>query len=185
MHRIEKKTEKRMKENCGKIENILNILETGGTKKIKLDKYCTLVKEYDKIYLSVNKTEKNQVKELVLNIPGKVAFGEYIVEATLEGENFKGGEQEFKTNLKKDDKLLVRSRISGDVIFLKGMDTSKKVKDIFVNSKIPKDKREGIPIVVHQKDSSDEIVWLCGVRKSKNYFSNSKEESVVLKIRRN
>ena len=25
MHRIEKKTEKRMKENCGKIENILNL----------------------------------------------------------------------------------------------------------------------------------------------------------------
>lgn len=174
-----------IKVSRNKIENILSILETGGTKKIKLDKYCTLVKEYDKIYLSVNKTEKNQVKELVLNIPGKVAFGEYIVEATLEGENFKGGEQEFKTNLKKDDKLLVRSRISGDVIFLKGMETYKKVKDIFVNSKIPKDKREGIPIVVHQKDSSDEIVWLCGVRKSKNYFSNSKEESVVLKIRRN
>ena len=174
-----------IKVSRNKIENILSILETGGTKKIKLDKYCTLVKEYDKIYLSVNKTEKNQVKELVLNIPGKVAFGEYIVEATLEGENFKGGEQEFKTNLKKDDKLLVRSRISGDVIFLKGMETSKKVKDIFVNSKIPKDKREGIPIVVHQKENSNEIVWLCGIRKSKNYFSNSKEESVVLKIRRN
>ncbi|MCF2612611.1 tRNA lysidine(34) synthetase TilS [Fusobacterium perfoetens] len=174
-----------VKVSRNKIENISNILETGGTKKIKLDKYCTLVKEYDKIYLSVNKTEKNQVKELVLNIPGKVVFGEYIVEATLGEENFKGGEQEFKTNLKKDDKLLVRSRISGDVIFLKGMETSKKVKDIFVNSKIPKDKREGIPIVVHQKENSNEIVWLCGIRKSKNYFSNSKEESVVLKIRRN
>ena len=143
------------------------------------------MKEYDKIYLSVNKTEKNQVKELVLNIPGKVVFGEYIVEATLGEENFKGGEQEFKTNLKKNDKLLVRSRISGDMIFLKGMDTSKKVKDIFVNSKIPKDKREEIPIVVHQKEDCDEIVWLCGVRKSKNYFSNSKEESVILKLRRN
>lgn len=174
-----------VKVSRNKIENISNILETGGTKKIKLDKYCTLVKEYDKIYLSVNKTEKNQVKELVLNIPGKVVFGEYIVEATLGEENFKGGEQEFKTNLKKNDKLLVRSRISGDMIFLKGMDTSKKVKDIFVNSKIPKDKREKIPIVVHQKENSNEIVWLCGIRKSKNYFSNSKEESVVLKIRRN
>lgn len=174
-----------VKVSRNKIENISNILETGGTKKIKLDKYCTLVKEYDKIYLSVNKTEKNQVKELVLNIPGKVAFGEYIVEATFGEENFKGGEQEFKTNLKKNDKLLVRSRISGDVIFLKGMDTSKKVKDIFVNSKIPKDKREEIPIVVHQKEDCDEIVWLCGVRKSKNYFSNSKEESVILKLRRN
>lgn len=174
-----------VKVSRNKIENISNILETGGTKKIKLDKYCTLVKEYDKIYLSVNKTEKNQVKELVLNIPGKVVFGEYIVEATLGEENFKGGEQEFKTNLKKNDKLLVRSRISGDMIFLKGMDTSKKVKDIFVNSKIPKDKREEIPIVVHQKEDCDEIVWLCGVRKSKNYFSNSKEESVILKLRRN
>ena len=71
------------------------------------------------------------------------------------------------------------------MIFLKGMETSKKVKDIFVNLKIPKDKREEIPIVVHQKDNSDEIVWLCGIRKSKNYFSNSKEERVVLKIRRN
>ena len=48
MHRIEKKTEKRMKENCGKIENILNLaldttreerekslnLDVGGDRKI-------------------------------------------------------------------------------------------------------------------------------------------------------
>lgn len=174
-----------VKVSRNKIENILKILETGGTKKIKLDKYCTLVKEYDKIYLTFNKMEKKEVKEFVLNVPGKVTFGEFIVEATIGGENFKGGEQEFKTNLKKNDKLLVRSRISGDVIYLKGMDTSKKIKDIFVNSKIPKDKREEIPIVVHQKENEDEIVWLCGMRKSKNYFSNSNEESVVLKIRRN
>ena len=57
---------------------------------------------------------------------------------------------------------------------------NKELEDI-----IPRIIRERIPIVVHQKDNSDEIVWLCGIRKSKNYFSNSKEESVVLKIRRN
>ncbi len=174
-----------IKTSRNKIENIVKIMTNGGTKKIKLDKHYTLIKEYDKIYISLNKKEEKQVKELVLKIPGKIIFGEFELEAIIGKEEFKGGDQEFKTNLKKTDKLIVRSRKSGDVIFLKGIETYKKLKDIFVNSKIPKDKRETIPIVVHQKnDGQEEIVWIGGVRKSKNYFSNQ-EESVILKIRRN
>ncbi|WP_027127920.1 tRNA lysidine(34) synthetase TilS [Fusobacterium perfoetens] len=169
-----------------KIEGILSILNVGGTKKIKLDKYYTLIKEYDKIYIDLNKKEENKVKETVLKIPGKVEYGDYILEAVIQNEDFKGGEEEFVTNLKKDDVLIIRSRKSGDTILLKGMENYKKVKDIFVNSKIPKEERENIPIVVHKdKNGLEEIVWIAGIRKSKKYFFTlQQKEKIVLKLRR-
>lgn len=169
-----------------KIEGILSILNVGGTKKIKLDKYYTLIKEYDKIYIDLNKKEENKVKETVLKIPGKVEYGDYILEAVIQNEDFKGGEEEFVTNLKKDDVLIIRSRKSGDTILLKGMENYKKVKDIFVNSKIPKEERGNIPIVVHKdKNGLEEIVWIAGIRKSKKYFFTlQQKEKIVLKLRR-
>ena len=43
-----------------KIENIINILSSGGSKKIKLDKSCTLIKEYDKIFVENGKIAEKE-----------------------------------------------------------------------------------------------------------------------------
>ena len=60
--------------------------------------------------------------------------------------------------------LHVRSRKNGDKIYVKGMLGSKKVKDIFIDSKISQDDRDTWPIVV---DSKENIVWIPGLKKSK------------------
>lgn len=50
-------------------------------------------------------------------------------------------------------------------MYVKGMNgKSKKVSDIFTNSKIPKEIRNSYPIVV---DSNDTILWIPGIKKSK------------------
>lgn len=59
--------------------------------------------------------------------------------------------------------LTVRTRKIGDKITVKGMNKSKKVKDIFIDSKIPLAYRDSWPIVV---DATGKIVWIPGVKKS-------------------
>ena len=74
--------------------------------------------------------------------------------------------------------LIVRTRKFGDKMYIKGMDGSKKVKDIFINSKIKLESRDSWPIVV---DATGKIVWIPGIKKS--HLDRKKEEKydIILK----
>lgn len=74
--------------------------------------------------------------------------------------------------------LCVRTRKSGDKMVVKGMTNPKKVKDIFINSKVPKQERDLWPIVV---DSKDRIVWIPGLKKSQFDVEKSKKCDILLK----
>ena len=60
--------------------------------------------------------------------------------------------------------LEVRSFIAGDRIRIKGMSGRKKLKDLFVDEKVPPKMRMKIPLLV----SGDEILWVIGLRQSKS-----------------
>ena len=60
--------------------------------------------------------------------------------------------------------IIVRSRRNGDKMIVKRMKGTKKVKDIFIDEKVPMYKRDIFPIVT---DSDNNILWLPGVKKSK------------------
>ena len=60
--------------------------------------------------------------------------------------------------------LKVRTKKDGDRMMVKNLNGTKKVKNIFIDEKIPKAKRDEIPIVT---DSNNTILWLPGVKKSK------------------
>lgn len=162
-----------------KIENIIKILFSGGSKKIKLEKDCTLIKEYDKIFLVNSKMTKKVVKEVKMIIPSECEFGEYIISAFREKKK-RDNNYEFVTCLKEGDELFIRARKEGDKILPIGMENYKKIKDIMINSKIPKEERDKIPVIL----LDDEIVWVAGVRKSKKFISEDESENVVLRIRR-
>ena len=68
--------------------------------------------------------------------------------------------------------LIIRTRRMGDRIKVKGLDGSKKIKDIFIDKKIKMDKRDSWPIVV---DSKGKIVWIPGIKKS--VFDKKKVDS--------
>ena len=74
--------------------------------------------------------------------------------------------------------LRVRSRKKGDKISIKGMLGSKKIKDIFIDSKIAMSEREEWPILT---DSKDKILWVPGLKKSK--FNKTKEENCDIIIK--
>lgn len=60
--------------------------------------------------------------------------------------------------------LYIRTRIIGDKMTIKNMTGTKKIKDIFIDSKIPLPKRNSWLLVC---DSNDNVIWLPGLKKSK------------------
>jgi tRNA(Ile)-lysidine synthase len=59
--------------------------------------------------------------------------------------------------------LTIRTRKPGDRMTLKGMPGTKKVKDIFIDHKIPLPERDNWPVVT---DMDNSILWLPGLKKS-------------------
>jgi tRNA(Ile)-lysidine synthase len=72
--------------------------------------------------------------------------------------------------------LTVRSRLPGDTMYVMGLNGRKKVKDIFINEKIPPSMRSVIPIVC---DHSGAILWIPGVRRSVHAAVQEHTSSVI------
>jgi tRNA(Ile)-lysidine synthase len=74
--------------------------------------------------------------------------------------------------------LYVRNRKLGDRIEIKGMLGRKKINDIFIDEKISLGERETWPIVL---DSSDKVVWLPGLKKSKYDKEKNEKYDIIIK----
>ena len=74
--------------------------------------------------------------------------------------------------------LIVRTRKIGDKMYIKGLDGSKKIKDIFIDNKINIRDRDIWPVVV---DSKNRVVWLPGLKKSKYDKKKNEKYDIILK----
>ncbi len=74
--------------------------------------------------------------------------------------------------------LTVRTRKIGDRISVKGLNGSKKVKDIFIDKKISLCNRDIWPIVV---DATGKVVWIPGIKKSKFDKKKSDVYDIILR----
>ena len=79
--------------------------------------------------------------------------------------------------------LTVRSRQPGDRFNPAGMGgRSKKVQDLFVDRKVPRERRDFLPLVV---DSADRIVWIVGESVAEDFRVTEPSQGVIfLKARR-
>lgn len=73
--------------------------------------------------------------------------------------------------------LYVRNRRDGDRFKPLGMGGTKKLKDFFIDNKVPRHKRDGIPLVV----DSNNIIWVAGYQISDDYRI-TKDTKRVLKL---
>lgn len=163
-----------------KIQLIEDILDKGGSKDISLNGEFVLKKEYDFLAIEKNTKKENQcIKEMELEIPGQIIFGEYVIEASFT-DKILYDNQNFYTSLKMGDKLKIRSRKDGDRIIPIGMTSEKKVKDILINEKVPKEKRDTIPLVLYNEG----IVWIAGIKGNEKYKNSDYKSCVKLNIRR-
>lgn len=73
--------------------------------------------------------------------------------------------------------LRVRNRVNGDIFHPSGMKGSKKLKEFFIDEKIPRRERDSIPLIV----SGDTILWVVGKRVS-DYGKVDDNTKRILKI---
>lgn len=137
--------------------------------EISLPDNLKITKVYDSLKITRNKKQNKDYKIAISNetlLPNGKKIN--IIKETASNSN-----DYIRLNSKEIVlPLYVRNRITGDKIHIKNMESPKKVKDIFINSKLSKEERDYQPIVV---DSKGEIIWLPGLKKSK--FDKAKEEN--------
>jgi tRNA(Ile)-lysidine synthase len=75
-------------------------------------------------------------------------------------------------------KIQIRTRKDGDFISPKGMKGRKKLKDLFIDEKVPREKRNSIPLVALR----NEILWIPNFRDSREYKIDGETKN-VLKIK--
>lgn len=73
------------------------------------------------------------------------------------------------------DVLTVRTRLPGDRLFLKGISGGKKLKNYFIDEKIPREKRGGIPLIC----IGNTVLWAVGLRVSECFLAEESTEHTL------
>lgn len=147
-----------------KEKNILDILKLISSNKpnlsITLPKGKLCIKEYDRVYIRDKgdlrdgyKMELKDVNEVDNIIIKKI------------GDTDRDGNDICRLDSKTIKlPLYIRNRRDGDFIEIKGLNGRKKIKDVFIDEKIPRDMRDRYPLLI---DSDNNILWIPNVKKSK------------------
>jgi tRNA(Ile)-lysidine synthase len=104
----------------------------------------------------------SQPRHVEITTPGDYTFGSYhisVLEAPL-GQVIERNKSTIYLNPNLTGKLTVRSWQEGDRIQPFGMSGTKLVSDVLSDNKIPNTHKQGIPIVVDQKN---QIIWVAGL----------------------
>jgi len=173
-----------------------------GEKEIHLPDDIRVNKIYNKIIIYKKRISKNQIDEIPATweynilIPGKTEIKSLNMEVEikildsadikpslhLKRKKSKG---EFIDYNKVKLPFKLRNRRSGDKFCPLKMKGFKKVKDFFIDNKIPKSHRDMIPLLV---DSEDKIIWIVGMRLDNRVKvdSNTKKVlSIKIKVKNN
>ena len=159
------------------IQNIISLLNnTKPNIKIDLPNNKEIVKEYNKLII---KDKTSDIKNYKIEFNDKIEIENLII------EKIKSEDDDSNSVCRLNSKditlpLYIRNREDGDYIILKGSNNRKKIKEIFIEKKLPLKKRNNYPLLV---DSNNNIIWIPNIKKSK--FCNKKSENYDIIIRCN
>lgn len=159
------------------IQNIISLLNnTKPNIKIDLPNNKEIVKEYNKLII---KEKRSNIKSYKIEFNDKIEIENLII------EKIKSEDDDSNSVCRLNSKditlpLYIRNREDGDYIILKGSNNRKKIKEIFIEKKLPLKKRNNYPLLV---DSNNNIIWIPNIKKSK--FCKKKNENYDIIIRCN
>jgi tRNA(Ile)-lysidine synthase len=180
------------------IYDVIALQSQGTGKSIMLPRGITAENTYGDISLYYRGKEKDLVKAEVFQIIDsnrikeahkdgaaiqiKLKGTDYYIEFSLEhkGSNVNFKKEDFIKFFDYDkvkDHIIIRTRKEGDKFTPYGMKGQKKLKDFFIDEKIPKDQRDNIPLLCFD----EEIAWVVGYRVSEN-FKVTKDTDKILKV---
>ena len=169
---------KNIEVNRNKIDEINSLIKSNGTKKIDLDKSYRVVKDYIHLYIEDKKEISifNNTK-IQLKIPSEQIFDNFKISVNIvENLDIPRKKNQYLLDALYNDIIEVRYRKDGDRIFL-DENHSKKVKEVFIEQKIPKDMRDRLPIFLY----NNKIFWIYNVKKA--YIPKiNKNENKLIKV---
>lgn len=165
------------------IKQVVDLFEMSVSKKVNLPYNLCARRDYDGIIIEKEDREENinksKVVEEILIENGKLYSNEYI-NISLEKCGFgrKNIEELVYTkwlDYDKIDKLILRTRREGDYIVIDDNGKKKKLKEYFINEKIPREYRDNILLLA----DGSHIVWIPGYRISAYYKVTENTEHII------
>ena len=165
------------------IKQVVDLFEMSVSKKVNLPYNLCARRDYDGIIIEKEDREENinksKVVEEILIENGKLYSNEYI-NISLEKCGFgrKNIEELVYTkwlDYDKIDKLILRTRREGDYIVIDDNGKKKKLKEYFINEKIPREYRDNILLLA----DGSHIVWILGYRISAYYKVTENTEHII------
>jgi len=156
------------------IDSILNLINNNKPNSIiNLPQKYIAKKEYDNIYIE-KKKETNNNYLIKLDTSNKI---DNIIIKKVSSIETNGNDvcRLNSNNIKLP--LYLRNKKNGDYISLLGTNGKKKIKEIFIEEKIPKEQRENYPLLV---DSNDNILWIPFLKKSKYNVKKDEMCDIIL-----
>lgn len=157
------------------LENIIKLINSNKpNSEIDLPNNYLAIKTYNFLKIEKKHHTKKKSYHILLNDYQKI--NNIIIEKVSNIES--NGNDVCRLNSKTIHMpLYIRNKLNGDRINLLGLDNSKKVKEIFIEKKIPKDIRDNYPILV---DSQDNILWIPNLKKSKYNVKKNEFCDIIL-----
>ena len=172
----------------------LELIEKGAGKRVDLPYHMEAIHYYNKVVLrKKNLIKEEKMLEIEAVIPGSVRIPDTNMQLSFElitvGEDNRS-ELEKMYSVKKNDytkwfdydkirnTVLARYRKAGDFFECNSSGNRKKLKDFFIDQKVPAEKRERILLLA----DGNHIIWVIGFRISEYYKVNS-ETRRILKVR--
>ncbi|MBF0516676.1 MAG: tRNA lysidine(34) synthetase TilS [Nitrospirae bacterium] len=147
------------------IDDIIELVKHAPTgASIDLPRGIRAIKGYSLVTITTEEQTCAPINTYTLETPGELIIKEagVVVRASL-AEAGQGAPNRLSVIVDADrleNPLTVRGRSDGDYFYPMGFGKRKKVQDFFVDEKVPKNARDGVPLVF----SGDELVWIAGIR---------------------
>lgn len=161
------------------IQAILRLIREGPSQgKVDLPEGLVVEREYERLRIGIRNQESGIRFKYKIEVPETVEIREAGVK--IQAKMAAGGEVEFASNIAYFDldkikpPLIIRSRKEGDKFCPFGFAGTKKIKDLFIDLKIPARQRDRIPLLVDREG----ILWVVGYRRS----NRAKVDSQIKRI---
>lgn len=165
------------KENIVKdihIKNILNLINNPKPNiTINMPNNIYVTKEYNILIFS----NKYNIENYNIKFDKKASINNFIIEQ-IEDTQLNGNDICRLNSNEISLPLYIRNKKDGDYIELLGLNKKKKIKEIFIECKIPIRKRNNYPVLI---DSKNNILWLPNLKKSKFNKKINEKYDIILK----
>ena len=178
------------------VNMVLDVVSKSGNKTVELPKGIRVMAEYNRVEFS-SETSCKKVEPFSIRLSPPSIVDLPVNEMRIEMELFSRGEfikkfgriEKAKENSlaqlfdysKIKEGIYIRSRMPGDIFFPYNSSGKKKLKDFFIDQKIPGSMRGSIPLLADGKN----IIWVIGFRTADNYkISDSTQKILYVNIKK-